>query len=165
MLLMVVTCLVSGMLINAAALVLLAAYCLKVRFCSGMQMESNWVLGLNQVLVSANVLAGWELIAVGICLEKDYFLDVNGSCCWFFLKKVKFFGCNFVCRLKAVLIYLDVESVLCSLVVHPDACIAGLGVWRVAIGSCFYVLLVSVVPCRATVEFCVSPNACCVLFC
>ncbi|GMH16913.1 hypothetical protein Nepgr_018754 [Nepenthes gracilis] len=105
---------------------------------AGMQMESNWVLGLNQVLVSANVLAGWELVAVGLCLEKDYFLDV--------------------------LISLDVVSAAVLLVLHPIACIAGRGVWRVDVGFCFYVLLVSVVPCRATVEFCVSPYACCVLF-
>ncbi|GMH16917.1 hypothetical protein Nepgr_018758 [Nepenthes gracilis] len=74
----------------------------------GMQMESNWVLGLNQVLV---------------------------------------------------LISLDVVSAAVLLVLHPVACIAGRGIWGVDVGFCFYVLLVSVVPCRATVEFCVSPYA------
>ncbi|GMH21002.1 hypothetical protein Nepgr_022844 [Nepenthes gracilis] len=33
-----------------------------------------------------------------------------------------------------VLISLDVESAAVLLVLHPDACIAGLGVWRVAVG-------------------------------
>ncbi|GMH19212.1 hypothetical protein Nepgr_021053 [Nepenthes gracilis] len=52
---------------------------------------------------------------------------------------------------------VEVEQGPELLVLHPDASIAGLGVWRVAVGLCFYVLLVSeqeqsaVVPSRATV--------------
>ncbi|GMH15542.1 hypothetical protein Nepgr_017383 [Nepenthes gracilis] len=90
-----------------------------------------------------------------------------------FFEESKVAGGKFVCLLKAGAHFAGCGiSWPVLLVWHPDACIAGLGVWRVAVGFCFYVLLVSVqeqsavVPCRASVRIlCVTPNACCILFC
>ncbi|GMH30409.1 hypothetical protein Nepgr_032252 [Nepenthes gracilis] len=143
MLLTVVSCLVSGMLINAAALVrLLLHLSLPMQICLPFVAAFGCCYAACYVVLA---LCCRVLVAVGLCLEED---------------------CFWMCPFRWL--WNQLGPVL--LVLHPDACIAGLGVWCVAVGFCFFVLLVSeqeqsaVVPCHAPVEFCVSANACCSLF-